>query len=139
MPVGFHTESPLHDAAQRGDVAAIDDLLSGRGYVDPNAVDSRGWTPLHYASAERHAAAERRLAATLTGRPSSLAAAVRRLVTKFTGRPSPLTLDLPTTSSNETPLVLAIETRSTEMVQGLLEAGADVTPGVLFRDGWKRQ
>ncbi|GAB1312323.1 hypothetical protein MFIFM68171_02533 [Madurella fahalii] len=71
-------------------------------------------------------------ATSLIGQPSSLAAAVRRLAATLTGRPSPVAIDLPTASGNETPLVLAINSGYRDVVSELVEAGADVnasTPG----------
>ncbi|MFD9128149.1 ankyrin repeat domain-containing protein [Kitasatospora sp. NPDC059571] len=38
----------VHDAAMRGDVAKLCELLAGG--ADPDAVDAAGWTPLHFAA-----------------------------------------------------------------------------------------
>ena len=53
--------TPLHFAAQSGDLAEIERLLSAG--ANPNARDAHGNTPLKYASAEPRPAAMRRLLA----------------------------------------------------------------------------
>ena len=53
--------TPLHEAAQAGDVSAIGRLLDAG--ADPNARDENGNTPLKYASAEPHPGAMRMLLA----------------------------------------------------------------------------
>ena len=45
--------TPLHTAAQSGDVDKVRELLEG-GKYDVNCVDEYGWTPLHEAASEGH-------------------------------------------------------------------------------------
>lgn len=52
--VDAYGRSPLHDAAARGDAAAVSALLAAGS--DPDAADDNGWTPLHFAAQARSAA-----------------------------------------------------------------------------------
>ncbi|MGH8706844.1 MAG: ankyrin repeat domain-containing protein [Burkholderiales bacterium] len=92
----------LHDAARRGDLAAIDRLLAAGAKVD--AIDGGGATPLYVAANEGHAAVVPRLLKA-GGDP-------RHRVMGFTG-------------STGTPIHAATRQGHLSVVRVLLEAGVD--------------
>ena len=53
MAVSTTAATPLHNAAESGDVDKVRELLEHAKY-DVNCTDSNGWTPLHHASYKGH-------------------------------------------------------------------------------------
>ena len=53
MAVSTTAATPLHNAAESGDVDNVRELLKHAKY-DVNCTDSNGWTPLHHASYKGH-------------------------------------------------------------------------------------
>ena len=92
-------DSPVADAAERGDVGAVRSLL--RGGADANAAQSDGMTALHWAATHNHVEIARTLL---------YAGATVRATTRLGGY---------------APLHLAARSGNTELAEILLEAGAD--------------
>ncbi len=92
----------LHDAARRGDLAAVERLLAGGAQVE--ATDSGGATPLYVAAGEGHAAVVARLLA---------------------GGADPRRPALGPFGSTGTPIHAAIRYGHVKVVRVLLEAGVD--------------
>lgn len=99
---GEASAAELHDAARRGDLAAVESQLAGGARVDE--VDGGGATPLYVAAGEGHAVVVARLLEA-GGNP-------RHRVMGFTG-------------STGTPIHAAIRQGHLGVVRVLLEAGVD--------------
>ena len=54
MATSTTAASPLHNAAESGDVDKVRELLEHAKYDIINCTDSNGWTPLHHASYKGH-------------------------------------------------------------------------------------
>jgi ankyrin repeat protein len=93
--------TPLHQAAETGDVGAVEHAMDTLGYTDLSAADNDHYTPLHLAAGMGHESV------------------VRLLLER--GAP----IDA-TDENGEQPLHLASHLGHTAIVEGLLGAGADV-------------
>jgi ankyrin repeat protein len=99
---GQAAAAELHDAARRGDLAALEKLLAARAPVDP--ADGSSATPLYLAAAEGHA--------TVVARLLAAGADPRRQAQGPFG-------------STGTPIHVAARYGHLEVVRVLLEAGVD--------------
>lgn len=96
---GINDEPPLHDAAARGDVAAVEQLL--KDGVNVNSKNSEGATPLHWAAFKGEVA----VAKILLARGANINAKTRK---------------------GSTPLRLATTHKKAEMVRFLERRGGKV-------------
>ena len=126
------SDRPTHEAARRADVAALRrELAKG---VSPNALDSDGWTPLHYLCISDDDAAQI-VPNTVNGtghtgpRRYGAVACVRMLIDAGAEINAPA--EYPT-KGRCTPLLYAAGDGNANVVAALLEACADVNRGNAF-------
>lgn len=101
----FEGLTPLHEAAKRGRLNVVEQLLNG--FANPTVKDKQGRTPLHYAADRGHVAIVRRL--------------LRKVITRIDN----------TDNRGRTPLELAIKRDRLDTVKSLIDLGAHCPPHYL--------
>jgi ankyrin repeat protein len=109
------TAGPLHAAADKGDIAALERELFSCSNLD--ARDPNGETPLHRAAANGHTAVARRLIE--RGAAADIVSDVKRTVVGVAAAGTFLEQE------QKTPLHLAIEARAADIALLLIDKGAD--------------